>query len=89
MLPIPEKHVREMFKDRRGKYTWYRVRVFPSMPVTWSANVQPTPIVNYRREVGDYNCWQQIGLHEYLVRDDEDSGWSEAEVETDNSLAAM
>lgn len=63
-----------MCKDRRGKETRYLVRLLPAIRVIWRANVQPKQIADYRREVGDYNSRQQVGSHEEMVREDEDSG---------------
>lgn len=78
-----------MCKDGSEKETGYRVRVFPVIPVIWHANVQTTPIADYRREVNDYNFWQQVVSHEDVVREDEYSCRSEVEVKTDNRLAAF
>lgn len=63
--------------------------VLSDIPVIWRSNVQPTPIVDYRQEFSDSNCKRQVRSNEDVVPEDEESGRSWADFETDNRLAAL
>lgn len=86
LLPVRVERVKDKCKDRSGKEMGYSLRFFLIIPVILHENVQPTTIADCRLEVCDYNRREHLGSYFDVVRDNEDSGRSNADVGTDACL---